>query len=301
MEHYTALSPYLKRRFGCKVYKLSLSAGCTCPNRDGTLGTRGCVFCSGSGEFAASSAASIPEQLEQAKFILGKKAQGAKFIAYFQDFTNTYGSPARLEPLFTQAIAPEDVLALSVATRPDCLPDEILRMLSRLREKKPLFVELGLQTIHEKTAAYIRRGYRLSVFDEAVRLLHARGIEVVAHMILGLPGETPEMMVETARHLGKLPVDGVKLHLLHVLRGTDLAADYEKGLVPLLSMDDYITLLERCLAVLPPEVVIHRLTGDGAKRELLAPSWSADKKRVLNEIQRRFACDGVMQGSALVP
>jgi len=301
MEHYTALSPYLKQRFGCKVYKLSLSAGCTCPNRDGTLGTRGCIFCSGSGEFAASGAASIPEQLEQAKLILGKKAQNSRFIAYFQDFTNTYGEVSRLEPLFLQAMEPDNVVAISIATRPDCLPEDILRMLSRLREKKPVFVELGLQTMHEATADYIRRGYPTPVFDAAVQTLHARSIEVVAHMILGLPGETPEMIVQTARHLGKTGVDGVKLHLLHVLHGTDLAQAYEKGLVPILSMDEYITLLERCLAVLPPRVVIHRLTGDGAKRDLIAPLWSADKKRVLNEIRRRFDADGVIQGSGWKP
>lgn len=299
MEHYTALSPYLKRRFGCKVYKLSLSAGCTCPNRDGTLGARGCIFCSGSGEFAASGSASIPEQLEQAKYILDKKAQGAKFIAYFQDFTNTYGTVSRLEPLFLAAMEPDDVVALSIATRPDCLPEDILRMLARLRVKKPVFVELGLQTIHDNTAQYIRRGYPLSVFDDAVQKLHALDIEVIAHQILGLPGETAEMIVETTRHLGQLPVDGVKLHLLHILRGTDLAAEYEAGRVKPLELDAYIDILEQCLAVLPPDVVIHRLTGDGAKRDLIAPLWSADKKRVLNAIQTRFEQDEVIQGSAL--
>ena len=299
MEHYTALSPYLKRRFGCKVYKLSLSAGCTCPNRDGTLGARGCIFCSGSGEFAASGSASIPEQLEQAKYILGKKAQGAKFIAYFQDFTNTYGAVSRLEPLFLAAMEPDDVVALSIATRPDCLPEGILRMLARLRAKKPVFVELGLQTIHEATAHYIRRGYPLSVFDDAVQKLHALDIEVIAHQILGLPGETAVMMSETARHLGRVHVDGVKLHLLHVLRGTDLAREYADGRIQMLELDAYIDILEQCLAVLPPKVVIHRLTGDGAKRDLIAPLWSADKKRVLSAIQKRFEQDGVMQGSAL--
>ena len=299
MEHYTALSPYLKRRFGCKVYKLSLSAGCTCPNRDGTLGARGCIFCSGSGEFAASGSASIPEQLEQAKYILGKKAQGAKFIAYFQDFTNTYGAVSRLEPLFLAAMEPDDVVALSIATRPDCLPEDILRMLSRLRTRKPVFVELGLQTIHDNTAQYIRRGYPLSVFDDAVQKLHALDIEVIAHQILGLPGETAVMMSETSRYLGSVHVDGVKLHLLHVLRGTDLAREYAEGRIQTLELDAYIDILEQCLAVLPTKIVIHRLTGDGAKRDLIAPLWSADKKRVLSAIQKRFEQDGVMQGSAL--
>ena len=300
MERYRALSAYLKNRFGCKVYKLSLSAGCTCPNRDGTIGTRGCIFCSGSGEFAASDSADISEQLEQAKWILGKKAQGAKYIAYFQEFTNTYGSVSCLEPRFRAAIEPNDIVALSIATRPDCLPEEILAMLARLREKKPVMVELGLQTIHEETARYIRRGYPLSVFETAVQKLHALDLEVVAHMILGLPGETPDQIEQTARYLGEIGVDGVKLHLLHVLRGTDLAQDYLEGRVPVLELEDYITLLERCLRVLPPEVVIHRLTGDGAKRDLIAPLWSADKKRVLNRIQTRFAEDDLVQGSALL-
>ena len=297
MTHYNALNAYLRQRFGCKVYKLSLSSGCTCPNRDGKLGTRGCIFCSGSGEFAASSAAPVAQQLEQAKYILGKKAQGAKFIAYFQDYTNTYGDVSYLEPLFSAAMAPEDVVALSIATRADCLDPEVLSMLARLRRQKPVWAELGLQAIHEETARYIRRGYALPVFDEAVRNLHAIGVEVIAHMILGLPGETPEMMAETARYLGMAKVDGVKLHLLHVLRGTDLAAAYEAGRIRTLALDEYISLLERCLSALPPEVVIHRLTGDGAKRDLLAPQWSADKKRVLNEISRRFAADGLIQGS----
>ena len=197
MERYNALSASLKKRFGCKVYKLSLSAGCTCPNRDGAIGTRGCIFCSGSGEFAASGSAEISEQLEQSKLILGKKAQDAKYIAYFQEFTNTYGPVSRLEPLFRAAIEPRDIVALSIATRPDCLPEDILAMLSRLRAEKPVMVELGLQTMHEKTAKYIRRGYPLSVFEEAVRKLHALNIEVVAHMILGLPGESPEMIEQT--------------------------------------------------------------------------------------------------------
>ena len=300
MEHYTALNPYLKARFGCKVYKLSLSANCTCPNRDGSVGTRGCIFCSGSGEFAASGASSIPEQFEQAKFILGKKAQGAKFIAYFQDYTNTYGSPSRLEPLFAAAIEPSDVVALSIATRPDCLPEDILSMLARLRAKKPVWVELGLQTMHEETARYIRRGYRLPVFEEAVQKLHELDIEVVAHMILGLPGETAQMMEETARYLGNLGVDGVKLHLLHVLHGTDLETEYLAGQFQTLDSDSYITILERCIGNLPPRVVIHRLTGDGAKRDLVGPLWSADKKRVLNEINRRFDRDGLVQGSAIL-
>ena len=300
---YHSLDYEMKQRFGEKVYRLSLNGGMTCPNRDGTAGTGGCIFCSagGSGDFAAPAVLPISEQLRMQKELIAKKRPVHKYIAYFQAYTNTYAPVEYLERIFLEAISDPEVVALSIATRPDCLPEDILRMLSRLREKKPIFVELGLQTMHDETARYIRRGYRLPVFDAAVDRLHTLDVEVVAHMILGLPGETPEMIVQTARHLGQVGVDGVKLHLLHVLRGTDLALAYEKGLVPVLQMDEYITLLERCLAVLPPSVVIHRLTGDGAKRDLIAPLWSADKKRVLNEIRRRFDLDGVEQGSSWKP
>ena len=296
---YRTLNSYLRETFGKKVYKLALSAGCTCPNRDGKLDTRGCIFCSGSGEFAASPSLSVTEQIEQTKYLLADKAKDAAYISYFQDFSNTYAPVSRLEPLFTEAIRNPDIVALSIATRPDCLPPEILDMLSRLRAVKPVWVELGLQTIHEKTAQYIRRGYPLAVYDQAVAALKARNINVITHMILGLPDETPEMMVQTARYIGQSGADGIKLHLLHVLRGTDLAADYAAGRFRTLEMEDYITILEDCLRVLPPNMVIHRLTGDGAKRDLIAPLWSADKKRVLNEINRRFAEDDLRQGSAL--
>ena len=298
--YYRSLNAYLREAFGCKVYKLALSAGCTCPNRDGTIGTCGCIFCSGSGEFAASASLSIPEQLAQAKRLVAAKAgPDARYIAYFQDFTNTYAPAEVLRPLFAAAIRQPEVCALSIATRPDCLPPEILSLLAELRSEKPVWVELGLQTIHASTAAYIRRGYPLSVYDEAVRALHARGISVITHQILGLPGETPEMMVETARYIGRSGAEGIKLHLLHVLTGTDLAADYAAGEFETLSLDAYITLLEACLRVLPREMVIHRLTGDGAKRDLLAPGWSGDKKRVINEIRRRFLADDLEQGSDL--
>ena len=297
--YYNALSPYLKARFGCKVCKLALSTGCTCPNRDGTLGSGGCTFCSGSGEFAASSSLPIPAQLEQAKLILGKKGENARYIAYFQENTNTYAPVSRLEPLFRAAMAPEDVVALSIATRPDCLGPDILAMLARLRAIKPVWVELGLQTIHASTAQRIRRGYPLPAFDAAVQNLHTLGIEVIVHLILGLPGETPADMTASARYVGQCSADGVKLHLLHILRGTPLAADYAAGRIAVLDLDEYITILEQCLSVLPPQVVIHRLTGDAPKRDLIAPLWSADKKRVLNEIHRRFEADDLIQGSAL--
>ena len=291
----------MRERFGGKVYKLALDGGMTCPNRDGTLGTRGCIFCSevGAGEFASPACTHVAEQLAHAKQRVAHKNKGGQYIAYFQSFTNTYAPAEVLRPLFAAAIRQPEVCALSIATRPDCLPPEILSLLAELRAEKPVWVELGLQTIHASTAAYIRRGYPLSVYDEAVRALHARGISVITHQILGLTGETPEMMVETARYIGCSGAEGIKLHLLHVLTGTDLAADYAAGAFETLSLDAYITLLEACLRVLPREMVIHRLTGDGAKRDLLAPGWSGDKKRVINEIRRRFLADDLEQGSDL--
>lgn len=298
--YYRSLNAYLRETFGCKVYKLALSAGCTCPNRDGTIGTRGCIFCSGSGEFAASAALPVAEQITRAKRLVAAKAgPEARYIAYFQDYSNTYAPTDTLRPLFMAAIEQPEICALSIATRPDCLPPEILALLSELREKKPVWVELGLQTIHPATAHYIRRGYPLSVFDSAVRQLKVLDIHVIAHMILGLPGETPDMMVQTARYIGQSGADGIKLHLLHVLAGTDLADDYAAGKFNTMTLDAYLSVLEDCLRVLPRGMVIHRMTGDGAKRSLIAPLWSADKKRVLNAINRRFLSDDLEQGSAL--
>lgn len=298
--YYRSLNAYLRETFGCKVYKLALSAGCTCPNRDGTLGTRGCIFCSGSGKFAAPAVLPIAEQIAQAKRLVAAKAgQDARYIAYFQDYSNTYAPAGTLRPLFISAIGQPEICALSIATRPDCLPPEILSLLAELREKKPVWVELGLQTIHDATARYIRRSYPLSAFDSAVRQLKALDIHVVAHMILGLPDETPDMMVQTARYIGQSGADGIKLHLLHVLSGTDLAAEYAAGKFETMSLEAYISVLEDCLRVLPRDMVIHRMTGDGAKRSLIAPLWSADKKRVLNAINRRFLSDDLEQGSAL--
>lgn len=298
--YYRSLNAYLRETFGCKVYKLALSAGCTCPNRDGTIGTRGCIFCSGSGEFAASAELPVAEQITRAKRLVAAKAgPEARYIAYFQDYSNTYAPVDTLRPLFMAAIEQPEICALSIATRPDCLPPEILALLSELQEKKPVWVELGLQTIHPATAYYIRRGYLLSVFDSAVRQLKALDIHVIAHMILGLPGETPDMMVQTARYIGQIGADGIKLHLLHVLAGTDLADDYAAGKFEAMTLDAYLSVLEDCLRVLPRGMVIHRMTGDGAKRSLIAPLWSADKKRVLNAINRRFLSDDLEQGSAL--
>lgn len=294
--YYHSLNEELRRRFGGKVYKLSLSSGCGCPNRDGTLGTRGCLFCDGAGAFAETG--DIPAQLQRAKARLhGKEGEG-RYIAYFQSFTNTYAPAEYLRPLFEAAMEPEEVVALSVATRPDCLPPEILDLLAELNRRKPVWVELGLQTIHPESAAYLRRGYELPVFEEAVRALRARGIEVIVHLILGIPGETQEDMIASARYAGQW-ADGVKLHLLHVLDGTDLVAEYAAGRVRPLEREEYFGLLEDCLRVLPSSVVIHRLTGDGDKRRLLAPLWSADKKAVLNAMRRRFEEDDLVQGSAL--
>ncbi len=287
---YNSFNSEMKRRFGCKIYKLALSGGMTCPTRDGTLGTRGCIFCSahGSGDFAAPKCESITVQIEKAKELVSKKAKDAKYIAYFQDYTNTYAPIEYLRELFYSAIEPDDIVALSIGTRPDCLPDEVVGLLCELNKIKPVFVELGLQTIHPQTAEYIRRGYDLPVFDKAVKDLTDNGLEVVVHVILGLPGETREMMLQTVDHIGKSGAKGIKLQLLHVLEGTDLAEDYRQGKFKTLDMDIYIDILMDCLKILPPDMVIHRLTGDGAKKDLIAPLWSADKKRVLNEINRRL-------------
>ncbi len=293
---YRSLNSYLRHRFGCKVYKLSLDAGLTCPNRDGTLGSRGCIFCSqgGSGEFAASphrpggGRLSIADQLELAgKKVAGKIREG-RYIAYFQAFTNTYGPIDYLERIFTEAITQEDVVALSIATRPDCLGPQILELLSRLNTRKPVWVELGLQTIHEQTAAYIRRGYPLPVFDRAVKDLRERNLETVVHVILGLPGETRKQMLETVEYVGASGVQGIKLQLLHVLEGTDLAEEYRAGRVPVMELEEYAVLVADCIAILPKNMVIHRLTGDGDKRLLIAPKWTEDKKRVLNTIQKKI-------------
>lgn len=296
--HYTALNDYLRARFGRKVYKLSLQGVSTCPNRDGSVGSRGCIFCSdtGSGEFAACGS-DISAQIRDARRRVAEKVPpDAGYIAYFQSFTNTYAPVKVLRPLFAAAMVPEDVVAISIATRPDCLSEEVLDLLAELNEHKPVWVELGLQTIHESTARYIRRGYDLSVFNEAVGKLKARGIEVIVHQIIGLPGESEKQIYDTADHIARSGADGVKFHLLHVLRGTDLAADYEAGQFKTLSMEDYFRLLCGCIERMPQEMVIHRLTGDGAKRDLISPLWSADKKRVLNALRRYMDEHDVQQG-----
>ena len=282
------LNEYLRNTFGCKVYKLALNGGFTCPNRDGSIDTRGCIFCSagGSGDFAENPNQTITEQIEAGKARVSAKTKDGKYIAYFQAYTGTYGPVEKLRALYTEAINHPDVVALSIATRPDCLPEEVLELLGELNRKKPVWVELGLQTIHPDTAKYIRRGYDLEVYDRVVDELRKRGIEVITHVILGLPGETAEDMVATVRYVVASGATGIKLQLLHVLRGTDLASDYEAGKFDVLTEDAYMDILEQCLAVIPPEMVIHRLTGDGPKRILIAPLWSGDKKHVLNRINR---------------
>ena len=296
--YWNSLNDRLREQYGTKVYKLALSSGCSCPNRDGTLGERGCLFCDGAGAFAASG--DIPEQLAAAKArVVSKTGPDARYIAYFQSFTNTYGPIDRLRSLYLAALEPEEVVALSIATRPDCLGPEVLNLLTELNAVKPVWVELGLQTIHPATVARIRRGYDLPVFDRAVKDLRARGLTVVVHQILGLPGETPEMMTKTAQYIGNSGANGVKFHLLHVLRNTELAREWEAGRVETMTLEAYIRVLEECVRHIPREVVIHRLTGDGAKRDLLAPLWSGDKKRVLNAIHQAFLRDDVEQGSAL--
>ena len=281
---YRTLSEHYRETFGCKVYKLSIDAGMTCPNRDGTLGTGGCVFCSayGGGEFAAGGCRGIGQQMEEAKARVAAKVGNGKYIAYFQAFTNTYAPVERLEKLYMEAIAPEDVVGLAIGTRPDCLGPEVMALLERVNRIKPVSVELGLQTVHPETVKYIRRGYETPIYVDAVRRLKSAGLEVVTHIILGLPGEDLPMAVETTRQAVAAGTDGVKFHLLHVLRGTDLEKDYSAGKFSCLSLEEYAEILKACIEVLPAHVVVHRITGDGAKRDLVAPMWSADKKRVLN-------------------
>ena len=283
---YYSLNQYLKDTFGEKVYKIALDGGFTCPNRDGTLGTGGCIFCSGAGagEFAQNRGLSITQQLVQGKALLSKKIKDGKYIAYFQAFTNTYGPVERLRQLYEEALAPEDIVALSVATRPDCLPQEVVELLAELNRKKPVWVELGLQTMHERTADYIRRGYPLCVYEDAVCRLKAVGLTVITHVILGLPYETEQEMKQTVSYVGQSGVDGIKLQLLHVIRGTDLEREYLSGKFEVLTMEAYVKLVADCLELIPPQMVVHRLTGDGDKRTLVAPMWSADQKRVLNAL-----------------
>lgn len=286
---YTSFNTYYRQKYGCKVYRLSLNGGFTCPNRDGTLGSRGCIFCTGSGEFAESGS-SILQQLESAKKRIQAKVKGeAKYIAYFQAFTSTYAPVPQLRELYLQAIAPKEVVELYIGTRPDCLGDDVIALLTQINAIKPVTVELGLQTIWEETASHIRRGYPTPVYFDAVQRLKQAGIGVVTHIIIGLPGETAQMAAETTRQAVAAGTDGVKFHLLHVLKGTDLAQDFEAGNFSCLTLDAYAQALSLCLQQVPAQVVVHRITGDGDKRLLLAPLWSGDKKRVLNYLNKRLS------------
>lgn len=300
---YHSLDYALKQQFGEKIYKLTLNAGCTCPNRDGTLGGRGCIFCSegGSGEFAASPMLSITEQIEQGKALLSAKRPVQKYIAYFQAYTNTYGPIERLEQVFTEAISHPEIEILSIATRPDCLGADVLELLTRLNQKKPVWVELGLQTMHEKTAAFIRRGYKLPCYEAAVEALAKRDIPVITHVILGLPGETPGQMKKTVEYVNSLPVSGIKLQLLHILKHTDLADYYEKHPFPVLTLEAYVQAVISCLEICRPDMVIHRLTGDGPANLLIAPSWSRSKRHVLNTIHHTMHLKNTWQGRLWSP
>lgn len=288
MKNYTSLNEHLKQRFGDKVYKLALNGGMTCPNRDGTKGDKGCIFCSagGSGDFAESSCLSVTQQIELAKNRVSKKIKSGMYIAYFQAYTNTYAPIEYLEKIYTEAISHPDIVALAIATRPDCLPDDVIELIARLNRIKPVWVELGLQTIHQRTADYIRRGYTLDVYDGAVRRLIENSIEIVTHVIIGLPGESEEDMLSTVKYVCGGGISGIKLQLLHVLKNTDLALDYNAGKFEVLTMERYIEIIRKCVEIIPKSVVIHRMTGDGAKKDLIAPLWSANKKLVISELAK---------------
>ena len=300
-KRYYSLDYYLKETFGEKLYKLSLNGGMTCPNRDGTIDTRGCIFCShgGSGDFASSPLLSVTEQIEEGKKQVAGKYKGSSYIAYFQAYTNTYAPVSYLRKIFSEAIGHPDIRILSIATRPDCLNNEIITLLAELNQIKPVWIELGLQTIHEETARFIRRGYPLSVFEDALRRLRNAQITVIVHTILGLPGETESMMLDTIKYLNRQDIQGIKLQLLHVLKDTDLADHYAKHSFWIPEMEEYFSLLSKCINHLRPDIVIHRLTGDGPKSILIAPLWSANKRQVLNQMQAYFRCFDIWQGKEL--
>ena len=331
LPQFYSLNEYLNTTFGEKVYKLALNGGMSCPNRDGLIDTRGCIFCStgGSGDFAGGTSGSgdfsrncagvtkapaddsdtftaskiqspdllgITQQIESAKALVQSKYSGNSYIAYFQAFTNTYAPIDYLRSIFTEAINHPDIVCLSIATRPDCLNSAIIALISELNTIKPVWIELGLQTIHERTAAYIRRGYPLSVFEQSIAMLNAAQITTIVHMIIGLPYETSEDMYDTAKYLSRMNIQGVKLQLLHVLRGTDLADDFAAGHFKTLELDQYITILGHIIELLPEDIVVHRITGDGPKNQLIAPLWSANKRNVLNLINHQFKIRGIEQG-----
>ena len=300
-KRYFSLDYYLRQTYGEKIYKISLNAGMTCPNRDGTLDSRGCIFCSkgGSGDFASSHNLSITQQIEQGKAQSSRKHTGNFYIAYFQAYTNTYAPVSYLKKIFTEAIQHPDIKILSIATRPDCLGDDILELLDTLNQIKPVWIELGLQTIHTKTAKFIRRGYDLPVFEKAVLALRQRHISVIVHTILGLPGEDLSMMLDTVKYLNTQDIQGVKFQLLHILKYTDLADYYETYPFFIPDMEEYFKILGKCLCSLRPDIVIHRLTGDGPKSLLIAPLWTGHKRQVLNQMQSYFKSHDIWQGKDL--
>ena len=304
--YYYSLNEYIRQTYNTKMYKLSLSGGMTCPNRDGLIDNRGCIFCSagGSGDFtgaALSKDNNIDIQIDTAKALVSRKYSGSDYIAYFQSYTNTYADVNYLRRLFYDVVKRPEIRILSIATRPDCLSSDIIELLAELNSIKPVWIELGLQTIHERTAKYIRRGYTLDVFEEAVRNLNRIGIRPIVHMIIGLPGENESMILETAKYLSHCNISGVKLQLLHVLKNTDLAQEYFNGSVDILSLTQYSEILGKIIKLLPPDCVIHRLTGDGPKNLLIAPLWSSNKKNVINTINRYLQENAIIQGSEYIP
>ncbi len=300
MDRYYSYSRFLKETFGEKVYKVSIDGGFTCPNRDGTLSTGGCIFCSegGSGDFAESAILPVSTQITRGKAQSGKKYSGSKYIAYFQAFTNTYGPVERLRSLYEEAISPEEIVALAIGTRPDCLPPQALQLLEEINRRKPVFLELGLQTCHDATAAFLNRGYETKIFTKAVKDCAARGIRTTAHLILGLPGESPDMLAKTIQYINTLPVGGVKLSMLHILKNTRLAEIYAQKPFPLFTQDSYVSCVISCIEMLRPDIVIERITGDGPRNLLIAPAWSLHKRQVLNAIHQEMKRRGSFQGKS---
>ena len=300
-KRYYSLNDYCKKTFGEKVYRLSLNGGMTCPNRDGTYSTAGCLFCSegGSGDFASSGDLSITKQIAQAKERISAKTNCRKFIAYFQAYTNTYAPVSYLRDIYMEAICQPEICAISIGTRSDCLGEEVISLLAELNTIKPVWVEIGLQSIHNATLSAMNTQTTIEQFEDALECLTEHQIPVIAHLILGLPNETREMMLESVKHVAALPISGIKLQLLHVLKNTPLAKIYETAPFPVLSMEEYCDLIIDCVELLPPDIVIHRLTGDGPKKLLIAPLWSGDKKRVLNTLNQRFAARDSWQGKSI--
>lgn len=297
---YYTFSDRMLELYGAKVYKIALNANLTCPNRDGSLDTRGCVFCSkgGSGEFASDHFLSIYEQIEQGKRLLSKKVEGVKYIAYFQAFTNTYGDIEYLKKIYFEALSHPDIVGISIATRPDCLGEEVLDLLEAIGERTHLWIELGLQTIHEKTSAWIRRGYSLPCFEDAIRKLSKMKAEIVVHLILGFPGEGNKELMDTIDYISGIPIHGVKLQLLHILKGTDLSDLYQAEPFPIPTLPEYANMIVDCIEKIPSHIVIHRITGDGPRNLLIAPKWSLDKKKVFNTIFHCFKERKTYQGKA---